>query len=282
MTVWTVAAFTVRELLRRQVLLVALVLTAAFLALYGTGLHYAADDVRGAASRNNAMASLFAAQLLLAGLYFGSFLTAFLAIFAAVGTLSAEIDSGLILAVAARPLPRWHIVLGKFAGYGALIVLYAAALFLGVLLLCRYQLGMDVSTPPAALALFCLEPLVLLATALLGSSFLSTLANGAAVVMLYGLSLIGGMMEQIGALIGKESLVTVGIVSSLVMPADALYRAVVHTVVGPMRGEIAMAARMMGPFGAVTTPSAWMIGYAAAFALGAVALAMRTFARRDL
>ena len=49
------------------------------------------------------------------------------------------------------------------------------------------------------LGLFLLVPLLLLALSLLGSSLLSTMANGITVFMLYIIGTVGGMVEQIGA-----------------------------------------------------------------------------------
>lgn len=289
--VWAVAAFTLREVWRRRVLLVAVLLTAAFLALYGTALHSQEDNVRRWAGNHRgesgagAYYSLYAAALVLLGLYFANFITAFLAIFSAVGTISGEIDSGLLLAVASRPIPRRHIILGKLTGYGVLILVYAAALFLAIFFLARSQLGLPLSFSLPALALFCLGPLIPLAVTLLGSTFLPTLATGAAAVMLYGFSLMGGMIEQFGAVGDHPTLVRLGIVSSLVMPADAIYRAMAHAFVSPIlsqAGDPGLSMMALGPFGVYSTPSVWMIVYAAAFAVAALAVAVRSFARRDL
>lgn len=273
----TIALLTLREVVRRRVLLVTVVLAAAFLALYGTGVHYGYKDV---VSHAGPMKTLIAAQFLALGLYFGSFIIAFLAIMAAVGSISGEIENGVIHAVVPRPVKRPAIVLGKFLGYGAILAAFAALFYIAVLLIVRYNTGMDVPIKIGAIGLFCLQPLILLAVTLFGTTFLSTLANGIIAFMLYSVGVVGGMLEQIGGIVKSAVLVNIGIVSSLVMPADSIYRKIVFTLLSSTGASL--SANMMGPFGSYSEPSVWMLVYAVAYVLVFLALALRIFSRRDI
>ncbi len=277
----TIAMLTFKESVRRRILLVTVVLAAAFLALYGTGVHYAYKDM---ASQAGPMKALLAPMLLSIGLYFGSFIIAFLAVMASVGAVSGEIESGIIHAIVPRPLRRAEIILGKFIGYGLLISVFAALFYVAVLLIIQFNTGLRAPVKIEAIGLFCLQPLVLLAVTMFGTTFLPTLANGIAVFMLYAVGVIGGMLEQIGNLVNSQMLTNIGIVSSLVMPADSIYRKIVYTLLSSPGGSFSELSSqlMLGPFGCSVEPSVWMLVYTALYVLFFLIMGLKIFSRRDI
>jgi Cu-processing system permease protein len=277
-----VARMTFREALRRRIVLAALVMSAAFLALYGLGLHFAAKDLlsRGGTGMDELLRRGAAAQLLYIGLFPASFIVGLTAVFASVGTISSELDSGVIYGVLARPIRRGELVVGKFLGLGLMLAAYAAVLDGAIVGLARWQISAPVTDWPGALALFVLEPLVLVAIALLASSRLPTLAGGVLCTAAYAIGFVGGFIEQIGGIIKNQTMIDLGIVSSLLMPLDAVHRKAVSLVLpnGLLFGGGAAGVGI----GENTTPSVWMIVYAVGFVAVAVWLAARTFSRRDL
>lgn len=272
-----VALLTIKEMIRRRILLVTIILAVLFLALYATGVHYGYRDI---AEHGGPMIGLVASQFLALGLYFGSFIIAFLAVMAAVGAISSDIENGSILAIVPRPVRRSEIVLGKFIGYGLVLSAFAILFYIAVLVIIRIHTGMSVPVQPGALGLFCLQPLVLLAVTLLGTTFLSTLANGVASFMLYSIGFVGGMLEQIGHLLGSQVLVNIGIFSSLLMPVDAIYRKIVYNLLSAP--GVSYSTYMLGPFGAGSEPSVWMLVYTGLYILFFLAMAVRVFSRRDI
>lgn len=272
-----VAMLTIKEVIRRRILLVTLILALVYLALYATGVHYGYRDM---VNHAGPLKGLMAAQFLALGLYFGSFIVAFLAVMAAVGAISGEIESGVIYAIVPRPVKRYEIILGKFLGYGLVLSAFSILFYVAVLLIIQWNTGMSVPVRPGALGLFCLQPLVLLAVTLLGTTFLSTLANGVASFMLYSVGFVGGMLEQIGHLAGSQVLVKIGIFSSLLMPVDAIYRKIVYNLLSAP--GVSFSTYMMGPFGAGSEPSVWMLAYTLLYLLFFLAMAMRIFSRRDI
>jgi hypothetical protein len=72
----------------------------------------------------------------------------------------------------------------------------------------------------------------------------------------------------------------VGIVTSLLMPVEALWRRAAHLMQEPITafGDYGFES----PFAAFSVPSPAMVVYSIAYAIGALALAMHTFSRRDL
>ncbi len=272
----TITLLTFKEVIRRRIILITLFLTLVFLALFGTGVHYGYKEM---AVQAGPLEMVLTRQFLALGLYFGSFIVAFLAIMAVVGAISGEIEGGTIYAIVPRPVKRSAIILGKLLGYGFMLCVFAALFYIAIILIIRFNTGLSVPLKPAALGLFCLQPLVLLAVSLFGTTFLSTLANGIAAFMLYAIGVIGGMMEQIGYLANSEVLIQIGIVSSLIMPADAIYRKIVYNLLAIP--EVSMAS-MLGPFGSMSEPSAWMLLYTGLYILCFLALAVRIFSKRDL
>ncbi|MBE3573137.1 MAG: hypothetical protein IMW95_09325 [Moorella humiferrea] len=134
-----------------------------------------------------------------------------------------------------------------------------------------------------ALALFILEPLVLLAVTVLGTVWLPTLGNGILVFALYVVSMVGGMIEQIGSC-WKVPLpsIYIGVISSLLLPADVVYRRLVHTLVGRMApADMSMGITnlqdFLGPCGSLSTPSNWMLLYILVYIAGLLAAAVYVF-----
>jgi hypothetical protein len=118
----------------------------------------------------------------------------------------------------------------------------------------------------------------MLSLSVLGGTRLSTLANGAAAFMLFSLAFVGGWVEQIGALLRNTTAVDLGIFSSLLMPADALWKKASLLFQPQLRVDLDIA----GPFVVTSEPSDLMIGYAVGYVLLLLVLALWSFSRRDL
>lgn len=275
----TILKFTFKEHFSRKVLLLSLILAAIFLGLYGLGVHFAAKDL--ARNPNPMLVDVVFPQLLSLGLYFGGFIVSFLAIFSTVGAVSSEIENGIIQTIIVKPVRRSEIIIGKFLGTGLFLALYAFLFFLIVYFIIRLQTGLELSGMWKAAALFALQPIILLAVTLFGSTIISTIANGVVVFTVYMIGIIGGMVEQIAWLINNVTLQKAGIVASLIMPADALYRKIVGSLLNPT-GNPMMALQQMGPFGSMVEPSIWMVVYAVFYVLLFVGLAVYSFSKKDI
>lgn len=290
---WLMALFTFREAWRKKVAIIAGALTLAFLILYGTGLHFITRDMVNTANPAATAASYYAMMqavtLFVLGIYLASFLAASLAVLAAVGSVAGEIENGTLYTLVVRPLSRRDLLLGKFLGLAAMLVTYAALFFLALAGLVYWQTGLVIPGLVPALGLFILEPLVLLAVTMLGTTRLSTLGNGVLAFALYALAVVGGMIEQIGALVESTAAIYTGVVTSLILPADAVYRRLVATVVdrlpvgnGQDIPRFINPQSMLGPFGSQSTPSDWMLLYTLVYIIVLLAAAVYVFNRRDI
>lgn len=276
MAVWILARLTFREAVRRRVLLAALLLACGYLAVFALGLH-----LQWASWRHHSPDPLLRHEILntqaLMGLYGADLLTAMMAVLAAIDTLSGEIASGTIQAVATKPIERWHIVLGKWLGLCALVTAFLVLVAGGIFADLRWVA--DFSLPFAAhgLALIWLEAMLLLSTTLLGGTVLSTLANAVVSMGLFLVAFIGGWMEQIGAALHNSTTVLLGIAISLLMPSEALWRRAVFEMESPLDRSFPFS-----PFSSFSTPSGLMLAYALLYLLITVACAVWRFQRRDL
>jgi ABC-type transport system involved in multi-copper enzyme maturation permease subunit len=279
------ARFALLEVLRKKVVLAGVFLTCVYLLLFGLGLHYLGANI-GVVQRQLAGFGLFSM-----GFYLATFLTVLIAGFAGVGAISGEIESGTAYALLAEPVSRSQILLGKYVGYGLMLCAYAAFFFFVLWGLMAWQFGVVLPGPWTVLPLFLLQPLIILALAFWGSTMMSTLANGITIFLLYGIVLVAGMIEQVGGFIqmaggsatahAASVMINIGIVSSLVLPVDALYRRAVFVLLSNT-GNLLSSLQSLGPFGSVSVPSQAMVVYAWVYLVGCLLLAVRSFKRRDI
>ena len=216
--------------------------------------------------------------LTMAGLYATNFLVIMVAVLISVATISGEIESHAIESLLAKPVDRWELIIGKWLGYALIIFVYVLLLPGGVLLIVYLRSGFTLSNIPLGLALIYLEGLIGLSVSIAGGTRLSTLANGALAFMLFGIAFIGGWVEQIGALFRNETAVDLGIVSSLLMPTETLWRKA--TVI--FEPQIGGGMEIAGPFIVAAQPSNAMILYSLLYVAGLLALALWLFTRRDI
>lgn len=278
MSTFTIARLTFREASRRWILWVALLLGALFLLIYGIGFNEIQKDINrqmgGGAVLQYAEIYNF---LLMAGLYAVNFLTIMMAVLTSVDTLSGEIASGTIHTLVSKPLHRWEIVSGKFIGFAVMLLLYLLLMGGGVLAIVYLLTGYSAPNAAQGLSLMAFNALLLLSISLLGGSLLSTLANGVLVFGLYGVAFIGGWIEQFGSLLRNQTAINIGIISSLIMPSEALWKRAAHEMQSPM-----VAALGFSPFTSNTVPSPIMLIYAGIYLLVVLYLAIVLFTRRDL
>lgn len=270
------AGVTFREAARRKILWTAVAAGAAFLTLFAIGMHYQAKEF---AERSTA--PVFRHQIQLAmlqiGFYAVNLLAVVMTILTSVDTLSGEIASGTIQAIATKPMARWEILIGKWLGFAGMIGIYVLGMFGGVAAMGYVIADVRQHNTLSGALLVLLECLLLLTVTFACGTKFSTLTNGVIVLGLHGLAFIGGWIEQIGTLTDSSKLQTIGIVSSLVMPSESVWRRASFE----MQSSVTRAMQFT-PFSSSSAPSVAMIGYAALYLLVAMAIALYNFRERDL
>lgn len=277
--IWT----TFKELTRKRVFLVTLILTGLFLILFAIGARELAGST-GLAGSSAAERLLNSMVLLVLGLFFAQFLAAFFVLFSAMGTVTGEQESGLLLAVAARPVSRWRLYLAKWLGHAVWIVAYSAILFTSLAWTVHIMTGLPLLAADLArgLGLFLWMPLLLLSLTMLGSVYLPMLGNGICAALLYGFSLFTGLVEGISIYGDTHPAVQkFFFLTGLLLPTDSVYKRSLYELVGGADWA-GLAVSDMGPFSVASVPSNAYLLYTAGYAAVLLLLGCRAFSRKDL
>ena len=276
MGVWIMAGVTFREAARKKLLWMALGAGGAFLILFGTGLHFQAKDF-AAHGMSPILRREISFAMVTMGLYAVDLLTVLMTILTSVDTLSGEIASGTIQAIATKPIPRWQVLLGKWFGFLGMLTAYIAIMVLGVNLVTYAMAGVTARHLIRGLSLMWMESLVLLSVTFVFGTYFSTLTNGVLALGLHGLAFLGGWIEQFGALTQTPRAVNVGVIASVLMPSEALWRRAAFEMQSPLAN-----AMRVSPFSTISVPSLSMVAYAGLYLTIALALAIRRFSQQDL
>lgn len=277
-----IARLTFLEAARRRILLAALLLGAAFLVLFGVGFYFILNE-GGVPEGDSPAATLVRNQvynfLTMSGLYAINFLAVAMSALVSADTLSGEIGTGTVQAIVTKPIRRVEVVMGKWLGFAGLLALYLLLMIGGLLGIMYAMAGYAVPNLLRGALIIYLEGLLIMSVTVACSSTFSTLATGGVVFGLYGIAFIGGFVEQIGAAIKNQVAVNIGIISSLIMPSEALLRRASYEMTSPLIQSFGFGS---GPLVVISIPSPAMIVYAAFYLFAALGLAIRQFSRRDL
>jgi len=277
-TIRTVAALTLRESARRRVLRALLVMTIVLLALSAWGFSRLDAEFGTLTTGEARLASSQVLNLVMFGL---SLIAALGTAFLAGPTLSGEIESGIALAVLARPVRRSAVLIGKWLGLVAFgsgfVVVSGVAQFVIV----RVTVGYSPPEPVAGLVLLAAETAVLLTLGLLLSTVISPMASGIVAVGLFGATWIAGVVGGVGKALGNEGVARVGTVSRMLLPTDGLWHGAMHAIQDPT--VLAQFPAVMGsPFVSEAPLTAAYLGWAGLWVVLALGLAALSFQRRDL
>lgn len=276
MGIWTMAGVTFREAARKKMLWMALAAGGAFLILFGTGLHFQAKNF-AAHGMSAVLRREISFTMLTMGLYAIDLLAVLMTILTSVDTISGEIASGTIQAVATKPVPRWQLLVGKWFGFIAMLTTYIAIMVGGVNAITYVIAGVTARHIVSGFLLIWMESVVLLSVTFAFATYFSTMTSGVLALGLHGLAFLGGWIEQFGAVTQTQSARNVGVIASLLMPSEALWRRAAFEMQSPL-----VSAMRGSPFSTLSVPSLAMVFYAALYLAIALVVAIRRFSRRDL
>lgn len=282
-----IARHVVQESIRRRVFVVVLVLTLLFLGLFtvASAKAFAAPAPLGFGNGGpvtpDGLISLTTVFLLGLGVFGSLFLATVLGVFLTIGSIRGDAERGLLQPLVVRPLGRRQFLLGRFVGAAGVSIAYVTVLYAAVLVIVHqaggawphYIVGPGVALMGAVT--------ILVAMSLLGSIFLSTVANGIAMFMLYGAGLISGLLASIGAALNAHTVQTISRDMTIALPFEGLYEAAVHAFATNAAG-LARIAVNLGPFGAAQAGSIKFYLWAVVYFCVAAIVATVGFERRDL
>ena len=279
-TVLTIAALTLREAVRRRVVLALAGLTLVMLAFSGWGFSRLADESGGLTSGQTRLTASVVLNLVMFGF---SLIAALGTAFLAGPTLAGETESGIALAVLARPIRRSAFLLGKWLGLVAFGCGFVVLAGLAELLVVQATMDYWPPEPTTALVHLAAQTIVLLTLAVLLSTAISPMASGVVAVGLFGATWIAGVVGGIGASLDNEAVARVGTISRMVLPTDGLWRGAMHAFQDPSAIVEFGGKEAAGfPFLSMAPLTTAYLLWAVVWVVGAWALAANSFVRRDL
>lgn len=285
MTPLIVAWLTLREAARRRLFIALLVITAASVALTGWGFAQVRDALPADALITSVERELIYGQLLVLVTFMFSFVLALSAVFIAAPIVAGELESGIALAILARPVRRSEYLLGRWLGVAGLVFAYAVGSGIVELLVVRVITGYGPPSAATAVAYLCAEALILLTLSILLSTRLSAITAGVIGVAIFGLAWIGGIVGGIGVALGEPGVARVGELSRLLLPTDGLWRGVAYHLEPALllaAAEQAGPAAAAFPFFADAPPNPPYLAWCAAWVLLVLGLAIVSFRRREI
>ena len=280
-----VASWTVREAIRRKLVVGLFMLSVVYIGLFALGFRLLYERVSESISPTSLEDILAANILTVLGLYAVQFLAAFLALFLAVGSISAEIDSGMLHAVLSRPITRAQYLFGRWLAFVGLLVTYIVVMASSLMLIARLVAGYEPVGFTRALGMLSLQVVLLVTVGLFGSTLLSTMANGVITFSLFGLAWLGGLIEFIGIGVRNEGMANIGTAVSLIFPSDALWRGASYYVQSSaFLAQTSAFGQFTGgiPFASNQPPTLRLLLWTLGYLVLIQALARTAFARRDL
>ena len=283
-TVTVLARYTLQECVRRRVFIVVPIATAGFLSLYAIGNHYAFRSVEGTVGAGFGAVdarALAGATLVGLSMFVTLFLGSAVGIFLTYSTVRGDAEQGVLQPLVVRPIARTGVLLGRFVGASIVTVAYVALLYAASVLIT----GAIGGWWPNPLVLPGIElaagAIVVVSLSLLGSVYLSALANGIAMFMLYGAGLLAGLLGQLGDVLSSPTLETTGKVAAWLLPFEALYQSGLDSLTSSATGLTRVIVEL-GPLGGAQEGGAalalWAVAYLALIGTWAIV----AFSRRDL
>ncbi len=278
--IWLVAQMTFREAVRKRMVWAVVLLTAVFVAFFGWGVVRFQEtwDARTARVGRIPLSYTQAVDLNVAfGVFIIFFLAAVMGIFASIGTIAGEIDGGTFQAILPKPIRRWEVVLGKWAGFALMIALYVivtTSAVGGIVYAITRHLPPNIvqSTLVNIVAAWWL-----LSLTVLGSTIFATMANGIVVYMLYAFGLACTILESIGTLLGIEGMQTAGLVGSIILPSQRIYNYANYLIQPSTNITFGGGGGIGG-----SPPSGVIVPFALGYLAVLLALACFNFRKKDL
>ncbi len=279
-----VAGYALREALRRKVFVVVVVLTLGFLALYTYGCEQAFDEVtrlEPGVPEDIEEEVLTGATLLGLAMFVSLFLSTVLAVFVTLNAVRGDAERGLLQPLVVRPIGRTTLLLARFVAASAVCVVYVLVVYAAAVMLTNATGGYWPNNPLYGGVTLALAMLVVVAIALLGTTLLSSTANGIAIFMVFGAGLASGLIGQIGSALDSASLERISSIASWALPFEAIYQDGLHALTADVRGATGVIVQL-GPFGGAQDAGPLLIPYILVYLVVVGVVANRIFERADL
>ena len=269
--------------MRRRVLLVVGGLTIGFLLLYGIGCHFAFEETSGFSAGTITIRdrALTGATMLGLAMFATLFLGAVLATFLTMGVVRGDAETGMLQPLIARPSSRSTILLARIAGAAAISAVYVLVVFLITVAITSAIGGWSPDELAASGLLLAAAVVIVVFISAASSVWLTSTAQGIAVLMIYGGGITAGLLGQIGDSLDSDALVDISKAVSWALPFEALYQGAIHALTSSTGGAAGLVINL-GPFGGGQEGGIGLAVWTLVFLSGMAAVAVWGFRRRDL
>ena len=285
MPVLTIARLTLAEAVRRRLFLALLLLTLGSIVLSWWGFSQVATFQPRGEPLTPAQRTLLESQLLILVTFMFSFVLGISAAFIAAPLMASDLESGVVLAMLARPIRRAELVLGKWIGVFLLVGGYTAAAGIAELVVVELTTGYSPPHPVETIAFLVAEATILLTLALALATRLSAITTGVLVVGAFGVAWVLGIIGGIGTAFDNPTVEAIGDLSRLLLPTDGLWRGALYQL-EPAAVLLAYAqaprAAAAFPFYVDAPASLAYVAWCAAWIVVVLLAGMWSFRRREL
>jgi ABC-type transport system involved in multi-copper enzyme maturation permease subunit len=280
-----IARLTVRELVRRRIIWILAALTVVSVVLVAIGVERFVALTRED-GRPEIEIRVAVSQILILVAFMFSFVLAMTAAFLGAPAIGADIDSGVALALLARPLRRVDLLLGRWLGLAVVVVGYtvvSGSLAIGVI---SAIAGFGPPAPALALVFLSAQAIVLMTLTLALGTVIPAIGAGAIAVVAFGIVWMAGIVATVARAFDLDALGAAADASRWLFPSDGLWRGVVYGLEPPLASVIAAGGSARGlsanPFFSFVPPILAFDAWAVAWVVIVLGLAAWRLSRRDL
>jgi ABC-type transport system involved in multi-copper enzyme maturation permease subunit len=282
-----IVRLTILDAFRRRILWVLFILTVVVMGISGIGFERLVTLARQNGS-SELLIQLGVSQMLIVVAFMFSFILAMTAAFIGAPAVAADIESGVLLAILARPIGRSTFLVGRWLGLVLVAGSYALASGLLEILAMKLASGYAPPDPLGAAGAIALQAVLVLTLTVLFSTRLPSIAGGAITVVLFGMCWIAGVLGGLGIYLKADLLEQVAAITRVVFPTDGIWRAAIFAlepqVVIAVASDSGRSSEQLAanPFYAATGPSTAYLAWVAAWFVIVLGLAVLSFRRREL
>jgi ABC-type transport system involved in multi-copper enzyme maturation permease subunit len=275
----TIAALTIKEAVRRRLLLAFVAITVVIVGLSAWGF----DRLRHTHSLTSGESNLAIPQALILFMFMFSFVIALSASAIASPSISSEVESGVLMTIVTRPVRRTEVLLGKWLGLATLLAGYAGGVCVLEFGVVRLASGFLPPNPVLASVYLFAEGALLLTLAVFLSTQVPVIAAGVIGVAVFGAGWLAGVVGTLGTTFNIAALRTVGQVGRFVLPTDGLWHAAIYYLQPPsLIAQHLAEGSQRDPFFAQGAPSWAYLLWVACWFLIVLTAAVASFERRQL
>ena len=272
----TIARLTVKEAIRRRFILAGILISGFFFLLAFAPIHPHATLIFSAQT----MRQITGAEMALQGGHMVEFFAFLFAVALASGTISAEVERGVLAVIIPKPIPRVSVYLGKWIGINLFIlpciVIWTAILQWAI----ARHIGYSIPALWRLIGVMALYPVVFSSLTMLFSSFASHLLSMILPLIMASAAWSEDFLKIFGYGFDIATLKTAAKAVVYIAPLNPMSRWFDKVLSQPILVQL---EAMRPHFGPVDPPAsgrdlAWILGYAiVALVAGAV-----VFQKRDL